>query len=163
GGGDHFGEPGPFVPPDSIPPGTYGAFLDTSGKTIRARSFTYGDTGTAAVPKLPPGLPGSTEGGLDPSSTTFTAEAIPTSASPFRVLAIAVQLDEEPATQVVAFPLTEVNATLHRLVLVEIGVAAAVLVAIGLLSWWLVRLGLRPLDRMATTAGAIAAGDLSKR
>jgi two-component system OmpR family sensor kinase len=31
------------------------------------------------------------------------------------------------------------------------------------LSWWLVGIGLRPLDRMAATAGAIAAGDLSHR
>ena len=33
----------------------------------------------------------------------------------------------------------------------------------GAASWWLVRLGLRPLDRMAQTAGSIAAGDLSRR
>jgi two-component system OmpR family sensor kinase len=164
-GEQHPGGPGPFSAPDSIPPGTYGAFLDPSGTVIRSQSFTYDETETPPVPNLPPGLPGSTTGGLDPPSTTFTAEAIPSSASPFRVLAVAVELglDHQQATQIVAFPLTEVNATLHRLVLVEVGVAASVLVAIGLLSWWLVRLGLRPLDRMAVTAGSIAAGDLSKR
>jgi two-component system OmpR family sensor kinase len=56
-----------------------------------------------------------------------------------------------------------VQATLHRLVVTEMFVVGGVLLAIGLLSWWLVRLGLRPLDRMAETAGAIAGGDLSKR
>ncbi|MHB8330118.1 MAG: sensor histidine kinase, partial [Acidimicrobiales bacterium] len=33
----------------------------------------------------------------------------------------------------------------------------------GALAWWIVRRGLRPLDDMAATAGAIAAGDLSRR
>jgi two-component system OmpR family sensor kinase len=165
GGDDGIGSGG-FVPPD-IPEGTYGAFLDTSGHTIRSHSFTYGSTTgsttTAPVPKLPSGLPGSTAGGADPPSTTFTTSAIPASASPFRVSANAVQLDHQPATRVVAFPLTEVQATLHRLVVTEMFVVGGVLLAIGLLSWWLVRLGLRPLDRMAETAGAIAGGDLSKR
>lgn len=31
------------------------------------------------------------------------------------------------------------------------------------LAWWLVRIGLRPLERIADTAGAIAKGDLSRR
>ena len=40
---------------------------------------------------------------------------------------------------------------------------AAVLVAIALLGLWVVRLGLRPLAEIEQTAGAIAAGDLSRR
>jgi len=156
------GAPGGFPPPD-IPEGTYGAFLDASGHTIRSHSFTYGSSSTAPVPDLPPGLPGSTAGGSKPSTTTFTTSAIPDSAPPFRVSASAVGLDNQPVTLVVGFPLTEVQVTLHRLVVIELAVVGGVLLAIGLLSWWLVRLGLRPLDRMAVTAGAIAAGDLSKR
>jgi two-component system OmpR family sensor kinase len=66
-------------------------------------------------------------------------------------------------TTVVAIPLTEVDQTLDRLLLVEGLVIAAVLLALGAGAWWLVRLGLRPLDRIAATAGAIAAGDLSRR
>jgi two-component system OmpR family sensor kinase len=46
---------------------------------------------------------------------------------------------------------------------VEFAVAAGVLVAVGGAGWWLVRRGLRPLDRMADTADEIAAGDLSQR
>ena len=34
---------------------------------------------------------------------------------------------------------------------------------LGVLAWWIVRRNLRPLDEMAATAGAIAAGDLSRR
>src|SRR2546422_492343 len=62
-----------------------------------------------------------------------------------------------------AIPLTDVAGTLHRLVWVEIAVAAGVLVAAGGAGWFLVRRGLRPLDTIAETAGAIAAGDLSRR
>ena len=37
------------------------------------------------------------------------------------------------------------------------------LLALALLAWWVVHLGLRPLEQMGETAGAIAAGDLSRR
>ncbi len=80
----------------------------------------------------------------------------------FRVLAVQTP-DEQGAVTVIAIPLTEVDQTLHRLFLVEALVIAAILAALAVLSWWLVRLGLRPLDRIATTAGAIAEGDLSQR
>ena len=66
-------------------------------------------------------------------------------------------------TTVVAVPFTEADATLDQLLLVEGLVIAAVLAALGGAVWWIVRLGLRPLDRIGTTAGAIAAGDLGRR
>ncbi|TML65490.1 MAG: HAMP domain-containing histidine kinase, partial [Actinobacteria bacterium] len=64
---------------------------------------------------------------------------------------------------VVATPLDDVYSTLHRLLLVELLVTAAVLAAIVGLGLWVVRLGLRPLDAIGNTAAAIAAGDLSQR
>jgi two-component system, OmpR family, sensor kinase len=64
---------------------------------------------------------------------------------------------------VVALPLHDVEQTLHRLLLVEGLVIAAVLAALAALSFFVVRLGLRPLERMAATAGKIAGGDLSHR
>jgi two-component system OmpR family sensor kinase len=39
----------------------------------------------------------------------------------------------------------------------------AVLLALALLTWWVVNLGLRPIHEMEETAGKIAAGDLSQR
>jgi two-component system OmpR family sensor kinase len=42
-------------------------------------------------------------------------------------------------------------------------VIGGVLLLLAGLAWWVVRLGLRPLDRMGETAGAIAGGDLSRR
>jgi len=71
--------------------------------------------------------------------------------------------DVTPGTLIVAIPMRDVDDTLHHLLFIELLVAGAVVVALALLSWWVVRLGLRPLEQMGETAGAIAAGDLSRR
>lgn len=63
----------------------------------------------------------------------------------------------------VAVPLGETEQTLNRLLFVEILVIAGVLLALGASAYFVVRLGLRPLDRMEVTAGEIAAGQLSRR
>src|SRR5438445_4433706 len=63
----------------------------------------------------------------------------------------------------VALPLRDVSATLHRLLLIEVLVTAAVTLAALGLGVWLVRIGLRPLSDMSATADAIAAGDLTRR
>ncbi len=67
------------------------------------------------------------------------------------------------AFMIVAIPLADVDHTLHHLFLVEIVVVIGVLLALAVLAWWVVKLGLRPLEDMQQTAGAIAAGDLSRR
>jgi two-component system OmpR family sensor kinase len=64
---------------------------------------------------------------------------------------------------VVAAPLGDVDATLRRLLMIELLVAAAVLAALAALGLWVVRIGLRPLDAIGSTAAAIAGGDLSRR
>jgi two-component system, OmpR family, sensor kinase len=63
----------------------------------------------------------------------------------------------------VASSLHDVSTTLHRLLMIEGIVTLVVLVAIGLLGLWVVRLGLRPLTAIGATAATIAAGDLSQR
>ena len=62
-----------------------------------------------------------------------------------------------------ALPLHDVNSTLDQVLLAEIILGAIVVLAVGIAVWWLVRRGLRPLERMAETATAIAGGDLSRR
>jgi two-component system OmpR family sensor kinase len=64
---------------------------------------------------------------------------------------------------IVAAPLGSVDSTLHRLLLVELLVTAAVLGGLGLLGLWVVRLGLRPLAEIENTASKIAGGDLAQR
>ena len=62
-----------------------------------------------------------------------------------------------------AIPLTGTDAALHRLLALELLVSGAVLIALAVAAWLIIRLSLRPLQKMADTAGEIAAGDLSQR
>ena len=64
-----------------------------------------------------------------------------------------------PGVVVVAVPLTDVDQTLGRLLLVELLVSAGVLIVLGAVAWWIVRAGLRPLDQMADHGR----GDRSRR
>jgi two-component system OmpR family sensor kinase len=78
-----------------------------------------------------------------------------------------VRASIEPSAQnymlIIAAPLDEVDNTLNRLVVIELLVTGAVLAALTALGLWVVRLSLRPLSAIETTASAIAAGDLSRR
>jgi two-component system OmpR family sensor kinase len=63
----------------------------------------------------------------------------------------------------IAQPLGSVENTLHRLLLIEILVTAAVLAALAALALWIIRVSLRPLRAIELAAAAITAGDLSRR
>jgi two-component system OmpR family sensor kinase len=62
-----------------------------------------------------------------------------------------------------ALPLSEFDSTLQRLLLIELAVTALALAAGLGLARSLVQVGLKPLDDIGRTAGAIAAGDLTQR
>ncbi|HEX2701336.1 MAG TPA: HAMP domain-containing sensor histidine kinase [Acidimicrobiales bacterium] len=64
---------------------------------------------------------------------------------------------------VVGISLEDVDKTIERIRLVQVFGTLAVLAALGLVSWWMLRLGVHPIEDMARTADAIAAGDLSQR
>ena len=67
-------------------------------------------------------------------------------------------------TTVIAVSLRDTVDTFQEVVLVEALATLAVLGALALVAWWVLHLGVRPLDQMAETADAIAAGgDLSRR
>jgi two-component system, OmpR family, sensor kinase len=63
----------------------------------------------------------------------------------------------------VATSLEDVDAAVARLVTVEVVATAAVLGLLGLVAFWVLRLGVRPLKAMTRTATAIAGGDLGHR
>src|SRR3954447_9525870 len=63
----------------------------------------------------------------------------------------------------VALPLTDVDAAVDRLIRVEIIVTAIILGLLALVTYWVLRLGVRPIKTMTATATAIAGGDLSHR
>jgi two-component system, OmpR family, sensor kinase len=64
---------------------------------------------------------------------------------------------------VIGASLREADATFRRLLWVELAATGAVLLVLGLVAFWVIRLGVRPIDQMAATADAIAEGDLSRR
>ena len=71
--------------------------------------------------------------------------------------------DDSGSSIVLAIPLDGIRATMvsTSLTLFTVGVVAAL--TAGLLVWWVVRAGLRPIDEMIATAEQIADGDLSHR
>ncbi|MCU1491911.1 MAG: periplasmic sensor signal transduction histidine kinase [Acidimicrobiaceae bacterium] len=71
--------------------------------------------------------------------------------------------DYAPAVALVAIPTSQLQGTLNRLQLVEVLVTVGVLAVLVFLGYLVVRVGMRPLVAIAETAGAIAAGDLSRR
>lgn len=140
----------------TLPPGTYGYRRDQNGNQVGdSLVVTYQDTNTGLTRRFPaPTLPASI-----PLYRPITVSS--KSGTAFRVLARPT--GDQPGATIIAIPLTDVSQTLHRLFVVEALVILGILAALAALAWWVVRLGLRPLDRIAETAGAIAAGDLSRR
>jgi two-component system OmpR family sensor kinase len=138
--------------PQGLPRGTVGQLRTAGGRVVRSTSVrSYGETALPA-PKLPAHIP------LDKAITVRSVS------SELRYRVLAQRTHDHPLlTTVVALPLREADATLDRLLRVEALVIGGVLLLLGLLAWWVVRLGLRPLDRIGETAGAIAGGDLSRR
>ena len=145
-------------PPDgaagamTLPIGTYGQQRDAYGRVIASGQAV--NIGFGSAPPAPE-LPATLRAG---EYTTVDARS---GGGRYRVFAS--DAFSGGGITVVALPLTDVDQTLSRLLLVEGLVIAGVLAALAILSLFLVRLGLRPLDRIAATADAIAGGDLSHR
>ena len=114
-------------------------------------------------PRLPAGETAPADPKLPANIRTgapFTVGSVGSGGLRYRVIA---QPAPDGGTTIAALPLTEVDATLSQLLLIEGLVFSGVLLALGFGAWWIVRLGLRPLDAIGVTAGAIAAGDLTRR
>jgi two-component system OmpR family sensor kinase len=137
----------------NLPPGTYGQRRDASGKVLRHIQIEYSETETVPpAPKLPAQVP---------LGKLLTVGSVGSSGLQYRVFA--KRDPEDTGVTVAAVPLREVNQTLSQLLLVESLVIGGVLLALGVSAFFVVRLGLRPLDRIEVTAGKIAAGQLSRR
>ncbi len=139
-----------------FPEGTIGELVGPGGQVVGTPvSFVYGGSAPPG-PALPHPLP---SGGRD--GATFSTGSVDGNTVAYRVLARPLHVDG--LTLIVAVPLTETDQTLGRLALVMVLVSLGVLIGLGALVWWIVRRGLRPLEAMAVTAGAIAGGDLGRR
>jgi two-component system OmpR family sensor kinase len=141
--GDRDGRgPGPQV---ALPPGVYGERRDADGAKLGSVVLTYGED-APSPPVLPDDVPvgetitvASRDGSLD-----YRVNAAPGPGG---------------ALTVVAIPLSGVDEQLDELLLVEGLVIGGALLLMAALGVWVVRLGLRPLERIGDTAGKIAAGE----
>ncbi len=138
-------------------PVTFVMLVSPAGNVIATRPLGVGIS--APEPKLPGGLPGSVEHRGSEQSRLLTTGS--DGSIRYRVLATALPAGQ--GTIALAYPMTEVDATLRRLLAVEGAVSLAVLVAVAAMALWLVRLGLRPLTEMEQAAADIADGNLSRR
>jgi two-component system, OmpR family, sensor kinase len=138
-----------------LPPGTFGELRSANGTILRRRTFSYTAT-PGAAPVLPTALPVSAPG---TSPHVFSVRSQGTAGQDYRATAYRIGTD----TVVVAVPLREAQDTLHRLVVVEALVGGGVILALIVLGWFVIGVGLRPLARIGRVASEIAGGDLSRR
>ena len=139
----------------AVPGGTYGALVDNGGQVLSGVSFGYEGTSEGSLPR-----PVLTTADLA-ERQPFTVKAAEAGAAGFRV--VVAPLSSGSGYLVVAVPMNDVVQTLHRLLLIELVATGAVLAGVAGLALVVVRAGLRPLEDIGRTAGAIAAGDLSRR
>ena len=100
----------------------------------------------------------------DARRRSFTVGTEPPSDTRYRVLLTSEgRPDGDATTIVVALSLADVDAAVNRLTIVDVLATLLVLTILGTVTFWVIRLGVRPVKQMTATATAIAAGDLSHR
>jgi two-component system OmpR family sensor kinase len=159
GPGPPSGDNGPA--PARLDPGTFLEVRYPSGQPYVQDAYRF-PSNTPLSPKLPAVINGyskSADPGGEPTRY-FTAPAAQKGGPQFRVRASELSNGDQ---LILAVSLSDTMQTLHRLLLIELAVTGAALLLAGLIGWWLVHLGLRPLRDIERTAGKIAAGDLSHR
>jgi two-component system, OmpR family, sensor kinase len=159
------GEPGPGSGPagagapgiDFVEVRTLAGMVVESGPV-----FEFGEEKPPAPPRLPAKivLPKVSDSAGE-RVTYFTVPA-QSGSGRYRVRA-SIERHGSNRILLIAASLNGVESTLHRLLLIELLVTAAVLAALGALGLELIRLGLRPLRAIEGTAESYAAGDLSQR
>ncbi|PKW27800.1 sensor histidine kinase [Phycicoccus duodecadis] len=94
--------------------------------------------------------------------TTPEGRPAPSGHAP-RVRVLTVPLPNGRAQAVIAVPTTSADVTTRRLALTLLLTGLVVAGFVGLLLWWVDRLGLRPIAAMTAAADAVTAGDTSRR
>jgi len=150
-----------------ISPDVYVEVIDGNGHMVFRRP-SGSNASEDPAPLLPQPLPvqaappsrqfGTHHGAYVPDRPAFDVPSRARGVT-YRVEAVAVP----GGTLVTAVSLGPTDQTVASLIHVEVVVSIVVVAALLVLALWIVRFGLRPLEEMTETAGAIAAGDLSQR
>ncbi len=148
-----------------LPVNSFGTLYYKSGQATRVSVScpSPGAPATVAAPfkRLPSGVVASV---LSSSSPVYETVSAP-SGDVFRLEAqqAYIRALNLHLIFVVGEPLRPVLTTLRDVILLDLLVGSVILVAAGTAAYFLVQLGMRPLEKMSETAGEIAAGDLSRR
>jgi two-component system, OmpR family, sensor kinase len=67
------------------------------------------------------------------------------------------------SVEIIAVAIDDVQTTITRLVWVEVVGSAGILLALGMVGWWVIHLGIRPVKEMTAISTRIADGDTSVR
>jgi two-component system OmpR family sensor kinase len=151
-----------------LDPDVYLVVLDASGRVVFRRP-----SGLPGAPDPPPVLPrhlpvqalppapraGGAHRPYAPERPAFDVGAVGEKGAYYRAEAVALP----GGVSVTLVGLGAADATLRGLERIEVLVSIGVVLGLVVLTLWVVGVGLRPLRAMAETAGAIAAGDLSRR
>ncbi len=143
----------------AFPAGTYGEIVDASGPVTGGALYGGYVATTASRPLFPAGIYKDTNQILTtPGTGTWESYRVYVTPLPSN------QAGLPAGTQlVVAVPLDGVESTLRTLLLFEIAISSGITIIVLVVTWLLVRRGMRPLERMGATARSIAAGGLGDR
>ncbi len=145
------------------PPVAFVEVREAGGRVV-ALHFPSSLSGSSPEPRLPGALhpPPAPRSGV-PSRERALQFDVPSVRGAGRYRALVSSLPASGGVLIVAVSLDDVTATLQRLVRVELLIAAGLLAVLAVAAFWLLRTGLRPLERISEVAGTIAQGDLDLR
>jgi two-component system, OmpR family, sensor kinase len=143
-----------------LAPGTFVALLKPDGTVITQQPYVE-EGGIQLEPRIPSHLATSRSSARNPQpSTYFNTGSVQKGGASFRVSATQFPNGD---VLLVAVPLSGEHQTLDRLLEIELAVTGGALILAGLIGWWMVRVGLRPLSAIERTAAAISEGELGRR
>jgi two-component system, OmpR family, sensor kinase len=156
----------PKVPPGGFQGGTgTGALVPFEGPTsVYVAQIVDGAIRVITVPNVNPdvGAPKVTVARVMAAARRGDAFTVSSTSGSGRYRVLATRFPDA-SVNVVGLSLQDVDATMSKLRWVLLAAIAIVIGMLGVVVFWVLRLGVRPIKRMTKTAGAIAAGDLSER
>ena len=156
GGFDGRGPGGPGSGSGSLPPGTYGELRTPSGQLLGSPYVGPANDDSGARPVLAATLTPVSQ----PQLYTVPGTG---GVSHYRVYVETASGAGAGDILKVAIPLDDVDSTLRQLLLLELAIAGGITLVVVLATALLVRRGLRPLERIGSTARSIVLTDLSQR
>lgn len=141
-----------------VPSGSWGELISSNGSVFSVEFIQPG-----AHQSSPPKLTTKQKLSLSdiPINRSFSVPAASGGGQQYRVLAEPTRIQN--LIIVLALPENQLVATLGRVAIVTAAVSFALLIALMTLGFYLIGLGLAPLDRMTETADQITKGDFSRR